>query len=403
MREPVTLGLETPVGRLDVTLSPAGVHRIGFAGEAPDGPVPAAVAPLWTELRKQVKEYFEGRRGTFDLPLAPAPQGCGFFFLTRRRRGGFPQAALNESRGILNFQFFIRDRYLPYVSSYKQSWQTDETILRVHAFPVIGRLRLDEIEANHGSALIKSMRDQDYAVGTINRVIVIVRYALNLARKWGLLKAATNPMSGLSAGPDVLRNRFLSEDEKNRLIKELAVDQNRIAADAILLLLLTGARRNEITHATWDQVDFVKKTLYVPRSKSGKSRWISLNSAAIALLTRRFDPSEKYIFPSPVTGKPSPSLYFPWDRIRNKARLDGVRLHDLRHSFASVLVNQGVSLYVVQGLLGHANPRTAQRYAHLAQDTLTKASEVVADAVRPHIADASGLSADHSQKSSPPP
>jgi len=78
MREPVTLGLETPVGRLDVTLSPAGVHRIGFAGEAPDGPVPAAVAPLWKELRKQVKEYFEGRRGTFDLPLAPDPPGTPF-------------------------------------------------------------------------------------------------------------------------------------------------------------------------------------------------------------------------------------------------------------------------------------------------------------------------------------
>lgn len=301
--------------------------------------------------------------------------------------GGDPQAARKESRAILTFQEFIRDRYLPYVSSYKQSWQTDETILRVHAFPIIGRLRLDEIEANHGSALIKAMRDQEYAVGTINRVIVIVRYAINLARKWGLLKAATNPMSGLTAGPDVLRNRFLSAEETNRLIKELAVDQNRTAADAILLLLLTGARRNEITHALWEQVDFVKKTLYVPRSKSGKARWISLNSAAIALLTRRLDPAEKYIFPSPVTGKPSPSLYFPWDRIRTKAKLDGVRLHDLRHSFASVLVNQGVSLYVVQGLLGHANPRTAQRYAHLAQDTLTKASEVVADAVRPHLAD----------------
>lgn len=78
MSAEATLGLETPVGRLDVTLSEAGIHRIDFGGKAPDGPVPAAVAPLWKELRRQVKEYFEGRRGDFDLPLSPDPPGTPF-------------------------------------------------------------------------------------------------------------------------------------------------------------------------------------------------------------------------------------------------------------------------------------------------------------------------------------
>jgi len=85
----------------------------------------------------------------------------------------------------------------------------------------------------------------------------------------------------------------------------------------------------------------------------------------------------EYIFPSPITGRPCPSLWFPWRRIRARAGLQDVRLHDLRHSFASFLVNEGVSLYVVQALLGHANARTTQRYAHLASDTLTDATEIV--------------------------
>ena len=88
-----------------------------------------------------------------------------------------------------------------------------------------------------------------------------------------------------------------------------------------------------------------------------------------------------YIFPSPITGRPCPSLHFPWTRIKQRAILDDLRLHDLRHSFASFLVNEGVSLYVVQGLLGHTQPRTTQRYAHLAQDTLNSAAEIVANVI----------------------
>jgi integrase len=89
------------------------------------------------------------------------------------------------------------------------------------------------------------------------------------------------------------------------------------------------------------------------------------------------DPGNGFIFPSPVTGQPSASLHFPWTRIRKRAGLTGFRLHDLRHSFASFLVNKGVSIYVVQGLLGHANVRATSRYAHLANETLSDAAELI--------------------------
>lgn len=159
-------------------------------------------------------------------------------------------------------------------------------------------------------------------------------------------------------------------------------DDNQVAAQAIKLLLLTGARRNEITHAKWEHVDWQRRTLLVPLSKSGKPRTIALSGAAIALLQSIPRVMEnEYIFPSSFTGRPSASLFYPWDRIRRRAGLGDLRLHDLRHSFASFLVNQGVSLYVVQNLLGHSQVRMTQRYAHLAPQTLLDAVEVAAAAI----------------------
>jgi integrase len=226
----------------------------------------------------------------------------------------------------------------------------------------------------------------------VGRVVVILRYLFNLASKWKVLKGNENPTAGIPVPPDVQRNRFLDRGEIGRLVAALASDENQVVAKAILLLLLIGARRNEVTHARWEHVDLEASTLFVPLSKSGKPRYVILNVDAVAVL--RSIPrllGNPYVFPSPVTGRPCASLHFPWQRIRTKAGLRDVRIHDLRHSFASTLVNEGVSLYRVQRLLGHLNARATQRYAYLSSETLAEAAETMSTIVSPFLNSGSSL------------
>ena len=303
--------------------------------------------------------------------------------------GSDPQKERQERRSIPTLRTFVEERYLPFVQTYKRSWQTDEIILRVHVLPRLGSRFLD-ITTERIIEIVAAMRSDEYAPGTVGRVIVILRYLFNLGRKWNVLREPENPASGIPVPADVQRNRFLDKDETKRLVEALAKDENQVAAKAILLLLLTGARRNEITHARWEHVDLNTSTLFVPLSKSGKSRHVVLNTDAVAVLRSipRL-PGNPYVFPSPVTGRPSASLHFPWKRIRTKAGLDDVRLHDLRHSFASALVNDGWDLYTVQRLLGHANAKATQRYAHLSRKTLAEAVEAMGILVSPILEGAS--------------
>jgi integrase len=284
--------------------------------------------------------------------------------------GADPQARRQELRSIPTLNQLVHDRYLPHAQANKRS-------LRTHILPALGRLALDEITSERIAGMVNEIRAQGYAGATTNRVLVLLRRVFNLARKWNVAGASVNPTTGLTTAPEAHRQRFLTPEETQRLIASIRADQNQIAARAIILLLLTGARRSEVTQAKWEDVDWEKRILLVPVSKSGRPRMIALNAAALALLKSvRRDPMSPYVFPTRLGG-----LFYPWNRIRRRAGLADVRLHDLRHSFASFLVNQGVSLYVVQGLLGHTSARMTQRYAHLAPQTLLEAAEVVSGVI----------------------
>ena len=160
------------------------------------------------------------------------------------------------TRSIPTVAEFAGERYLPFVQTYKRSWQTDERLLRIHLLPRVGRLFMDEVTAEHLQQMLAGMQKAGYAPGTCARPIIIARYMFSLARKWKVPGVLDNPASGFPLPKDVQRTRYLSEDEIERLVQALQTDINRTAADAILLLLLTGARRNEITHAKWMYVGF---------------------------------------------------------------------------------------------------------------------------------------------------
>jgi integrase len=370
------------------SVCPAGARRIDYFDEG----LPGFMLEVRSSGGKTFYQRYRDSRGrerqfkigsTRALTVRQA-RSKALSILAEAVLGNDPQERRELLRKIPTLAGFVRDSYLPFAKNAKRSWRTDETVLRIHILPRLGRLALDQISSRQVAELLHHMREQQYASGTTNRVLVLLRYMFNLAKKWGIACVSNNPAADLKTAPDVCRERFLTAEEAHRLLKAINADENQIAARSIKLLLLTGARRNEITQAKWEYVDWQKKTLLVPCSKSGRPRLIQLNSAAVDLMrTLPREPGNAFIFPSPVTGRPSASLHFPWTRIRKRAGLTGFRLHDLRHSFASFLVNNGVSIYVVQGLLGHANIRATQRYAHLANETLSDAAELIPTVILP--------------------
>jgi integrase len=368
-------GAACPAGRPKIDFFDAGQRGFMLEVRASGG---KTFYQRYTDNRGRERQY---KLGPADVLTLDQARRKARLVLAQALVGDDPQQQRRELRAIPTLKEFVRDRYLPHVKSYKRSWCTDETVLRLHVLPLLGAQPVDRIKNEEISELLRAMRDKGYASGTTNRVLILLRYIYNLGRKWRVAGMAQNPTLGLSTAPDVQRDRFLSAEETQRLIAAIGEDENQTAAQAIMLLLLTGGRRNEITQARWEYVNWERRTLLVPLSKSGKPRAIALNGPALALLRAVPRSDNPYIFPSPVNGKPSASLFFPWDRIRKRAGLADVRLHDLRHSYASFLVNQGISLYVVQGLLGHAHSRTTQRYAHLAHETLLDAAERVGDVV----------------------
>ena len=139
--------------------------------------------------------------------------------------GASPQDERQKRRSIPTLKQFVNTQYLPFVKSYKRSWRTDETVLRRHILPRLGGLCLDEIRPAAIVAILAVLRDNGYAPGTIGRIIILLRYIFNLARKWGTVKDLDNPAASIPVPPDVQRTRYLDRNEIGRLIAALAQDE----------------------------------------------------------------------------------------------------------------------------------------------------------------------------------
>ena len=277
---------------------------------------------------------------------------------------------------------FYTQQYLPYVKSYKRSWDTDETMIRVHLVPALGDRAMGSLIPPDIARVVEAMRSRNYAAGTINRVLVLLRYGYTLALRWHIDGVDSNPAKELkNLKEDNKIERYLTPEQTTRLLTAVRHSQNPLLADIVAFLLFTGARKREALDAKWQDVDWRQKLWRIPKTKSGKVRHVPLSTGALRLLQdlqEKADPAIEHIFANPRTGKPFVSIFYSWDTARKEAGLPELRIHDLRHSFASFLVNAGRSLYEVQELLGHADIRTTSRYAHLSRERLREAVEVVA-------------------------
>ncbi len=208
--------------------------------------------------------------------------------------------------------------------------------------------------------------------------------ALNLAEVWGWRPDGSNPCRHVKLYKIKKRERFLSETELARLSGVLAEaertqSETAIAIAALRLLMLTGCRVGEILNLRWKEVDFEGQCLRLPDSKTG-AKIVYLNGPALQVLAKlERQEDNAYAFPGKIAGRPLSKLGCPWRRLRKKADLEDVRIHDLRHSFASFGVGLGLPLQRVGKLLGHSKIATTERYAHLADDPIRQANEQIGD------------------------
>jgi integrase len=263
-----------------------------------------------------------------------------------------------------------------------------ERMLRKLALPAFGKRPIDAVDRPTIAKLHHSLADTPRLA---NHVLSVLSKVMNWAATRSLLASGANPCRGIERYKENKRERFLSSAEMSRLgqaLQDVETQQtlSPYAIAAIRLLLLTGARKSEILSLRWDYVDLENRAFRLPRSKTGpKSIYITTAVADILTSLPRVQ-GNPYLIVGATKNAHLFDLKGPWRRIRSLAGLDDVRLHDLRHTYASIGATGGLSLPFVGKLLGHKQASTTQRYAHLAEDPVRAAGEQVSVAIAQALA-----------------
>ncbi len=322
------------------------------------------------------------------------------------RDGADPSAERKAKRNDITVadlvEAYLRDGPAAKPGKKASSWTTDTSNLRRHVLPLLGRRHLAtltqaDIQRFQRDVTGGKTRD-DVRTGKRGRAIVNggpgtaarATTVLSAMLQWGGTQGyrADNPAKGVTLNKLRKRERFLSGEELSRLGDALREAErrgvNQLGLDMIRLLVLTGARRNEIESLRWDYIDLERGVARLPDSKTG-AKTVPLGAPALQILTRiPRDGGAPWVFPGERSDGYFAGLPKIWSRIRHSAQLPGVRLHDLRHGFASVAVANGSSLFLVGKVLGHTQASTTTRYAHLDIDPV----RAVADRTARHLAGA---------------
>ena len=285
----------------------------------------------------------------------------------------------------ITFASFFYNRYIPHIKTYKRSWKTDYSIIINHVIKHIGSKNMVDISYEH-IALIFQHISTKLALSSTHRVLDQLKFIFNLAIRWNIDGISRNPTSDIKLKHITShRERYLSAEEVQRLLKAINNPYNPMLKYIIPFLLLTGARKTEALTARWIDIDFERRFWRIPVTKNGKVRHVPLSDACNQLLQSIPRLRSFYIFENRRTHQPFESIYYSWNAARKRAGMPELRIHDLRHSFASFLVNAGCSLYEVQKILGHSQINVTQRYSHLSQVSLLRAAQTAGSVVMPDM------------------
>lgn len=294
--------------------------------------------------------------------------------------GHDPVAMKNETRGLPTMNELASDYILHHGEKKRpKSLQGDQELLKKIILPAFGNQQVAYLRRRDIETLHREHKKTPYQA---NRFLSLLSKMFTLANGWGWRE--DNPAKGIERYPEEKRDRWLTEDELKVLWKVLDEYLNQSAACVFKLLILTGARKGELLHATWDQFDLEKGVWTKPShlTKQKKKEHLPLSSQALKILEEmKSQSSSSFVFPGKVEGKPVQEIKRAWDTIRKKAGFPDLRIHDLRHTHASHLVSRGLSLSIVGKLLGHTQASTTHRYAHLADGPLRQAAELFGNTV----------------------
>ena len=286
------------------------------------------------------------------------------------------RSSKNKS-SILTLEAFYEEYYIPYIKMHIKSYETNISVFKNHILPKFRNSAMNDITKKDIMQLHTNMvQKKKLAPATANKVLIFISHAFNVAMQLEIKGIEVNPASKIK--PYLLNNareRYLTKDEATRLIDAINQTEQNIHLKYIIpMLILTGARRGEVLKAKHEDFNLNQLCWTIPTSKSGKKRVLPITPQLLELYKSIPKDDTPYLFASAKSKKPYVTIYVSWNSARTRAGLKDLRMHDLRHSFASALVNNGRSLYEVQTLLGHSTSKMTQRYAHLSNESLMSAA-----------------------------
>ncbi|MBA3814349.1 MAG: tyrosine-type recombinase/integrase [Alphaproteobacteria bacterium] len=301
--------------------------------------------------------------------------------LASTAHGEDPSQDKKEIQALFGMQDLAKD----YIERHGQkkrekSLKEDQKLLKNIIMPSLGSVKVANVSRRDVEGLHLRLKDTPYQA---NRAVSLLSKMFTLAISWGW--RLDNPAQGIEKYQEEKRDRWLNDEELQRLWSVLDKYPENLTGYVFKFLLLTGARKSEALKATWDQFDFEKGIWVKPShlTKQKKKEYLPLSDRALSLLEslKKLTSESIYLFPGRKAGEPLKEIKKFWATVLKEAKLEDVRVHDLRHTHASHLVSSGLSLTIVGKLLGHTQASTTQRYAHLADDSLRKATEVFGNKV----------------------